>query len=355
MPNETPLKGALIGCGDIVKAHLPIFNEFGIEIAALCDIDEDLARKRRDEYGTPETKIFTDYKDILAIEDLDFVSIATPVRFHAPITIAALEAGKHVACEKPSTLSVKENKQIIEAADKADKKVIFFSSRMRGGYTELAKTYVDAGDLGDIYRAEVKYFRRRGRPGLDCVTHAKWFLDKEQAGGGVIMDMGQYFMDRILNLVGWPRIESACATTFRGHDHNLPEGTKFDVEEHCTILARAENGMSLSFDFAWVIHQPSIANISILGTEGGIAMGKDDPFVFYHSKGGPWNWMNTTTEWQPPKGGGGPVYDKFFRAIRGEAVDIGTTPEQALIITELTEMALRSAEEKREIRREELQ
>ncbi len=355
MSNEKQLKGALIGCGDIVKAHLPIYNEYGVEIAALCDLDKELAEKRRDEYATAETKIFNDYKDVLAMDEIDFVSIATPVALHAPITIAALEAGKHVACEKPSTLSVKENKAIVEAAKKADKKVIFFSSRMRGGYNELAKIYIDDGDLGDIYNVNVKYYRRRGRPGLDVVTHARWFLDNDLAGGGVIMDMGQYFMDNVLNLVGWPRITSVSATTFRGHAHDLPEGTKYDVEEHCNILARAENGITFSFDYAWISHHCGARSVQLLGTKGGIVMDQDKPFTFYCDKGGPWNWMNTTTDWKPSGKGGSMVYGDFFRAIRGEDVEIGTTPEQALIITQLTEMAFRSAKEKREVKLEELE
>ncbi|MFP4379505.1 MAG: Gfo/Idh/MocA family protein [Candidatus Sumerlaeia bacterium] len=351
---EKKLKAALIGCGDITKAHLPSFESLGVETVALCDLNEENARRRQSEYKLSNAKIYTDYKEVLAIPEIDFVSIATPVAMHAPITIAALEAGKHVACEKPSTLDVNENRQIVEAAKKADKKVIFFSSRMRSGYPDLAMRYVQDGDLGDIYRVNVQYYRRRGRPGLDCVVHAKWFLDQDLAGGGVIMDMGQYFMDMVLNLVGWPKITAVSATAYRGHDHDLPPDVKFDVEEHCTILARTEGDLSFSFDFAWVAHHSGTRSISLMGTKGGIKMDDQTPFTFYSSKGGPWNWVNTTPEWKPKTKGGNVVYENFIKAIQGEDVDIGTTPEQALIITELTQMALLSAREKREVRREEL-
>ena len=352
---EKTLKAALIGCGDICKAHLPTFAALDVETLALCDTNLDKAKDRQAEYGLDQAQIFDDYKRVLEIPEIDFVTIATPVAFHAPITIAALEAGKHVACEKPSTLDVKENRQIVEAAKKADKKVIFFSSRMRPGYPELALKFVQDGDLGDIYRVSVEYYRRRGRPGLDCVTHARWFLDKDLAGGGVIMDMGQYFIDMVMNLVGWPTITAVSATAYRGHDHNLPADVKFDVEEHCTILARTEGKLSFSFDFAWVAHHSGRRSISLLGAKGGLRMDDNNPLVYYSNKGGPWNWVNTTPEWKPKGKGGEVIYGDFVRAIQGEAIDIGTTPEQALAITELTQMALLSAAEKREVRREELE
>ena len=135
---------------------------------------------------------------------------------HAPLTIAALQAGKHVACEKPSTLDVEENKQIIAAADKAKRKVIFLSARMRWGACILAREYIQRGDVGEIYRVDVQHYRSRGRPGVDIVKNARWFTSKKLAGGGMLMDMGQYFMDVVLNLTGWPVISTVSATTFKG-------------------------------------------------------------------------------------------------------------------------------------------
>lgn len=352
--NPPPLRGALIGCGDIARTHLSSFRNLGIELVALCDLDRGRAEARREEYASPETKILTDYREVMALPGLDFVTVATPVAGHAPITVAALKAGKHVACEKPSALEVRENVAIRDAAKEAGRKVIFFSSRMRPGYAEMAKKFIDDGDLGQIYRVDVQYYRRRGRPGIDCVVHAKWFLNSLQAGGGVIMDMGQYFLDQVLNLVGWPSIEAVSATTFRGHDHDLPAGTVFDVEEHCTLLARAAGGISLTCDFAWIAHHTPKRCITILGTKGGLRMEDGSPLTYFSNKGGPWRWVNTTPEWEPKEKGGDVIYANFFRAIRGEEVDIGTTPDQAILITELTQMALKSAKLGREVKREEI-
>jgi predicted dehydrogenase len=351
---QTPVRAGLIGCGDISSSHLKTYAACGIELAALCDVDRARAEKRRTEFGRPDTPVFTDHRELLGMADIDFVTVATPVAFHAPLTIDALRAGKHVACEKPSTLSLGQNRAVIEEARKAHRKVIFFSSRMRWGGPELAAQYISEGALGDIYRVDVQFYRRRGRPGLDIIPDARWFLDSERAGGGVVMDMGQYFMDMVLNLVGWPQVRAVSAVTYRGHPADLPPGVRFDVEEHCTILARAERDLTLTFDLAWIAHNPPRRAISILGTQGGIRMDDGSPFTFYCDKGGPWRWMNTMTEWRDKTQGNEHVYREFIQAVRGNDPGIGTTPEEALAITELTQMALLSGARGCEVTREEL-
>ncbi len=349
-----PVRAGLIGCGDISPSHLRTYAACGIELAALCDVDRGRAEGRREEFAAPDTPVFTDHRELLELPGVDFVTVATPVAYHVPITVDALRAGKHVACEKPSALSVEENERVVEEARRADRKVIFFSSRMRWGMASVARDYIEAGKLGEVYRVDVQYYRRRGRPGLDCVVDAHWFLDSDLAGAGIVMDMGQYFMDMVLNLTGWPQLTSASAVTFRGHEHDLPPGVKFDVEEHCAFLARTAGALCYTFDLAWVAHHPGKRCVTILGTEGGIRMGDGEPFAFYHNEGGPFRWMNTTTAWQDKTGGNEHVYRDFVRAVRGDDPGVGTTPEQALALTELTQMVLRSAREGRELTRAEL-
>ncbi len=166
---QKPVRAGLIGCGDISASHLKSYAACGIELAALCDVDTARAEKRRAEFAKPDTPIFADHRELLKMADVDFVTVATPVAYHAPLTIDALRAGKHVACEKPSTLSLAQNRAIIEEAKKAGKKVIFFSSRMRWGGPELAAEYINEGALGDIYRVDVQYLPppRPPRPGRD--------------------------------------------------------------------------------------------------------------------------------------------------------------------------------------------
>lgn len=353
MKELRPLRVGLIGCGDISSLHLKSYASCGIQVAALCDLIPERAERRRAEFKLDGVPIYSDYRKLLEQPNIDFITNATPVAEHAPLTIAGLHAGKHVACEKPSTLSINQNKAVISAAAKAKKKVIFFSSRFRWGNAVLAREFIDHGDLGDIYRVHVQYFRRRGRPGVDIIPAARWFTNRKLAGGGVVMDMGQYFMDMVLDLIGWPKIDAVSATTFRGFPHSLPKGSAFDVEEHCTILARSGPRLTLTFDLAWISHHPDITSSMILGTKGGIRM-ENEAFHYHTERGGPWRNFDTGSTWKDKTSGNDHIYTEFAKAIRGEDNDIGTTPTQALAINELTQMALQSAAEQREIRRSDL-
>jgi predicted dehydrogenase len=352
-----PIRGAIIGCGDICRAHFTAYKARGIEVVAVCDLDPELAKRKITENGCPDATIYTDHKELLARSDIDFVTVATPVSAHALLTIAALKAGKHVACEKPSALTLEENLAILEASRAAKKKVIFFSSRMRYGMASLAAQRCRKGDLGRIYRVDVQMARRRGRPGVDIIQHAKWFVDAKRAGGGVIMDMGQYYMDMVFHLTGWPEIEAVSASGFRGFPHELPTGTTYDVEEQCTILARAKGGCTYTFDLSWIGHQDSRNEVTLRGVNGGIridAHSKDRPYVFFQDGASPWEWMNTTTDWRDGRDGNEHCYEDFVRSWSDDSVESGTTPEQAVAITRFTLMALKSAELGREVRADEL-
>lgn len=347
------LNVGLVGCGDISRSHLESYKHTGLNVVALCDLDKARAEKRQKEFGLENAELLADYKQLVKRADIDLVTVATPVALHAPITIAALEAGKHVACEKPSTLDINENKAIIAASEKAGRKVIFFSSRMRWGAAAMARQYIADGEVGDIYRVDVTHYRSRGRPGVDIIKDARWFANKKLAGGGMLMDMGQYFMDMVLNLVGWPAISAVSATTWKGFPHDLPANAVYDVEEHATIFARSAK-MTFTFDFANISNHKPVRRITILGTRGGILMDDDSYFTYFAEKGGPWRQLAHKTDWRDNTSGNDHAYADLVQAIQGRDPGIGTTPREALAITELTQMAYRSAAEQREVRREEI-
>ncbi len=346
------LNVGLIGCGDISKAHLTSYKNVGLNVVALCDTDRARAENRRKEFGLDRAEVMTEYEALVKRTDIDLVTVATPVALHAPMALAALAAGKHVACEKPSTPDLGENRAILAAADKAKRKVIFFSSRFRWGPATLARQYIQDGEVGDIYRVDVTHYRSRGRPGVDIIKDARWFANKKLAGGGMLMDMGQYFMDLVFNLSGWPTVATATATTWKGFPHDLPPDAVYDVEEHATILARAGQ-TTFTFDLANISHHKPLRRVTILGTRGGILM-EDDSFTYFTEKGGPWRQMAHTSGWRDGTHANDHVYADLVQAIQGNDPGIGTTPREALAITTLTQMAYRSAAEGREVRREEL-
>jgi predicted dehydrogenase len=351
-----PVRVALIGCGDISPSHLKAYQNVGVKLVAVCDMDRARAEKRKLESGQ-NPDIYTDHQQMLGRNDIDLVTVATPVSAHAPLTLDALQSGRHVACEKPSALSLAENIAIRDAARSAKRDVIFFSARQRYGIAELAKQFMPK--VGKAYSVDVRFARRRGRPGVDIIQDARWFVDHKRAGGGVVMDMGQYFMDCVLNLAGWPEITAVSAMSFRGFPHQLPAGTTFDVEEQMTILARTASGCTFTFDLSWIGHQKSRMEASVRGVDGGIALDwqagdNGQPFTYFNDGDNPWQWLNTTTDWRSKASGNDRIYTDLCRKIRGENIDVGTTPDQAIAITRLTLMAQRSAELGREVRADEV-
>lgn len=349
------VKAGLIGCGAISPTHLRAFKENDVELVATCDIIEERAARRAEEYGDPNTRVIIDYHDLLAIDEIELVNVATPPALHASMSIDAMRAGKHVLCEKPCVTSVVEAEEVRRVASETGRLIAFLGSRLRYGMHEVAKRFIDDGDLGDIYRVNVKYYRRRGRPGIDILEGIHWFHDRSVAGAGVLMDMGVYFMDTVIWFTGAPPITAVSASEFRGFDHNLPPDIPFDVEEHANILARTDGDLTYTFDLAWISHHKPVQIVEVLGTKGGLVVQDGDPpLTFCCDKGGPWNWMNTTTDARPSGDGMVCVTRDFIKAMAGDDPGVGSTPLQALRITELSEMAILSGKMRREVAVDEL-
>ena len=111
------LRVGIVGCGGIANGkHLPAMKRNGnFEFVAFCDLIEERAQKAKEEYGTEDSKVYTDYNDLLK-EDIEDVYVLTPNSVHAPVSIAAMEAGKNVMCEKPMAKTYDEAKAKLDAA-----------------------------------------------------------------------------------------------------------------------------------------------------------------------------------------------------------------------------------------------
>src|SRR5438093_1482961 len=174
------------------------------EVVAVADVDRGRAQAMAEKYEIPQ--LFTSYEEMLAQADLDAVSVALPVFLHAPATIAALEAGKHVLCEKPMARSGAEAQAMVDAAKKNGRKLAVYWRNRFGARAIKAKQIIDAGELGRVYYVRTIGLRWRGRPGFDArmSSFGRWFGSKEQAGGGALMDLGGYHPDCVLGLLGLP-------------------------------------------------------------------------------------------------------------------------------------------------------
>ena len=164
-----------------------------VEMVAFCDVIIERAEAAKAQYGTPDAKIYTDYRELLKDNpDIDIVHVLTPNKHHAPISIAALEAGKHVLCEKPMAKTAAEAQAMLDAAKRTGKKLtIGYQNRQRKEIKFLKKV-CDEGKLGDIYYAKALALRRRGVP---C-----WgvFMNEDEQGGGPLIDIGTHSLDLTL-------------------------------------------------------------------------------------------------------------------------------------------------------------
>ncbi|MFQ6040700.1 MAG: Gfo/Idh/MocA family protein [Candidatus Poribacteria bacterium] len=222
------------------------------------------------EYSKSEIKMFSDYNEMLKLPDIDAVSVCTPPFVHAPATIAAARAGKHVYCEKPMSRTATEAKMMCEECNKAGVKLGYQSGGTRLGAINYAiRDYIASGKLGDVYYGRQTSFRVRGRPGLDMPNFSKWFLDSTKGGGGSLYDIGVYQIDKVLYLLGDPQPATISGIAYRGAAPEYTGDGVYDVDEHVSVFVRFSNGMSFTFEDGWVTNMSDLQEgIFIFGSKG---------------------------------------------------------------------------------------
>ena len=272
------LKAAVIGTGGISNEHIMAYqkNE-NVELYAFCDINEKQLNSMAEKYGVPKERCFLDKDEMLkALPEIDIVSVCTWNSAHAECTIAALNAGKNVLCEKPMAMNTKEAEKMLEAAKKNNKLLQIGFVRRYGNDADVMKDFINAGYFGDIYYAKATYLRRNGNPG-------GWFGDKSRSGGGPLIDLGVHVIDLVRYLCGNPKPVSVYGATFQKL-FNRPEikggkgytsvsaGNKdiCDVEDLASAMIRFDNGLVLSVEasFSLNIKEPK-GDIEFFGTKAG--------------------------------------------------------------------------------------
>ena len=271
------LRAGVVGTG-MGRYHMEAYaNHPGVELLAVCDLNGPEAKQMADRFGARH--VFTDYQKMLEL-DLELVSIATPNSLHAPMAIAALQSGKHVLIEKPMATTVADAAAMLEAARRAKKRLMVdMSLRFIPAHVAM-KRLVDAGRLGEIYLGRAGMLRRKSVPVLDfpadtaTMGRGRWFVDRKQAGGGALMDLGVHTLDLAWWLMGQPRPVAASAVTFAKLAPPRWEaaGISADVDELAAALVRFENGASIIFEVSWAAHLPGDWYVRILGTQAGLSL-----------------------------------------------------------------------------------
>ncbi|AZK49012.1 gfo/Idh/MocA family oxidoreductase [Paenibacillus lentus] len=266
------IKIGIIGAGQIGKAHLEEYvNIPGVEVIAICDINLDEAKRVAAKYSV--SKVYTDYREMLQQQKLDAIDVCLHNNYHMPVTIAALEAGMHVYCEKPIAGSYADGLKMLETAKACGKLLHIQLAHLFHIETRVAKQLIDAGKLGKLYHARSTGFRRRNRPYIDGYGSAA-FTRKETAGGGALYDMGVYHIARMLYLMGNPKVERIVGRTYQemamDEERRLRSG--FDVEEMAAGLVCLEGGITLDIIESWALQLGGLEGSAIVGSEGGIRL-----------------------------------------------------------------------------------
>ena len=268
----------IIGCGGIANGkHLPSLSKLGnVEMTAFCDIVPERAEKAAEQYGASGAKVYTDYRELLEDQTLDIVHVLTPNESHAEISIACLEAGKHVMCEKPMAKTAAEAREMVAAAKRAGKKLtIGYNNRFRADSLYL-KQLCDEGELGHIYSAKAHAIRRRAVPTWGV------FLDEEKQGGGPLIDIGTHALDLTLWMMDNYKPKVVLGTTY--HELSKRENAanawgpwdpeKFTVEDSAFGMIVMENGATIMLESSWALNSLEVdeAKCSLSGTEAGADM-----------------------------------------------------------------------------------
>lgn len=272
-----------IGVGNIAQnAIMPAYlKQSDVEIVAVCDLKEARAREVAERHGIPH--VYTDFNEMVKRDDIDAISVCTWNNSHAPATIAALQAGKHVLCEKPPAMTVAEAEEMRDAAKDAGKVLMYgLVQRFRTEVTVL-KEFMEAGKFGDIYFGKTSILRRRGTP-------LGWFTDPAKSGGGPVIDIGVHLIDVTRYLMGSPQPTRVSAQVWSPHGDYKTKGVSrwkafdtddlvFGVEDIAGGVIHFDNGAAMIFDVSWAANVKEIPFFSqVVGTKAGASV---DPFEIY--------------------------------------------------------------------------
>ncbi len=252
------LRVGIIGCGGIANGkHMPSLKQVAeCEMVAFCDLVVERAENAAKQYGIPGAAVYVDYKELLKDETIDVVHVCTPNRAHSFITVDALEAGKHVMCEKPMAINSAEALKMLEAAKRCGKKLTIGYQNRQCKDTRYLKDEADQGTFGDIYYARAIALRRRGVPTWGV------FLSEEEQGGGPLIDIATHSLDLTLWILNNYEPAYCIGKTFHALNDQKnvanawgdwdPE--KFTVEDSGFGFVVMKNGAVISVESSWALN-----------------------------------------------------------------------------------------------------
>ena len=349
---EKKFRIGIIGCGGIANSkHMPsLSKQPDVELVAFCDIVEERAQKALEQYGAEGAKVYTDYKELLKDETIDIVHVCTPNREHSFITVDALEAGKHVMCEKPMAINGEEAQKMLDAAARTGKKLtIGYQNRYRPDSWYL-KRACDNDELGEIYYAKAHALRRRGVPTWGV------FIDEYEQGGGPLIDIGTHALDLTLWMMNNYKPKMVVGSVFKKLGDQKESGNawgdwdseKITVEDSAFGFIIMENGATISLESAWALNTLDIgeAKTTLCGVKAGADM--KDGLRINRVKYNKWVTEEVTLDstgvtFYGVKGAKPSEIEArmWLDAIKNDT-DVVVKPEQAIVVTRILDAIYRS-------------
>ncbi len=341
------LQVGIVGMGGIGSdKHLPGWAKVPFaEVSAAADISEVTLSRVGDQFAIPRR--FSDWHELMKLDDLDIIDICTPNRTHAPIALGALESGKNVLCEKPLATTVEEVIVLRDAALR-QKRVLMAAQHLRFDPTVLRlKSLVDAGMLGEIYYARAQWLRRR------YVPVRPTFIEKRLSGGGPVFDVGVHVLDLAYWFLGSPQAVSVSALVDTKLAHRPDVSGSwgdwnreiYDVEDFAVGFVRFGSGATLTLEASWLGFQPEreMTRLQCFGTKSGLIW--PEAVISGETNRVPWN---LTLDEVPKQSAHHEMIYQFGIAVRDD-LPSPVSVEESLSVIRILEGFYQSARAKREV------
>lgn len=254
----------IVGCGAIARnRHIPSLLACpGASLYGFYSATYENAARLADQY---RAKVFRTLADVLSDPAVDAIVVCTPTRTHCDITVKALEAGKHVLCEKPMAANALEARRMAEAAARTGKKLMISHNQRLYKPHVMAKELLDHQALGRILTFRTSLGTRG--PEYYSVDRSlnNWYFRKEQAGRGVLSDVGCHRIDLMIHFFGEIDQVMACTATL---DKRKPDGSFIDLDDNAFVIMKFKNGIMGTLATSWTSYSGNDRMTQIFGTEG---------------------------------------------------------------------------------------
>jgi len=248
------IRVGVVGLGWVAQVfHLPLLTRMDdAEVVAVCDKDRGRSKMIGEKFSVP--LVYSDFQQMFERDDIDAVIICTSTDAHHPVTMAALQAGKHAFVEKPITRTLREAKELTEEANgRKLTLMVGMNNRFRPD-TMILKSFIEKGELGKLFYAKGGWLK-------SLSDTNPWMTRKDKSGGGVVLDLGIVMLDLLLWMMGFPPVTHVSATTY---SHKTKS-----VEDTCIATVKMKPDSILTIEASWsLLSSQDYFYCNLFGTEG---------------------------------------------------------------------------------------